>query len=408
MSQHLSDRQIENFISRKLPPSDVLLVDDHLAACDICMQKAQANRSNVDLREILSAGDEHLTYEQMTGLVDETLSPAELEIAEAHRQTCDECSLEIASFRKLHDELAASTKTAAPIEHRGWLNRLFAKPYLRIAVPVMGALIVVAIVWALLKNTDQPIAEVTPPPVPTPSTATASPENNGEVNSNGDDSKVVAALIDAGGKIEIDEHGNITGINAGDLEPKLRAALKDQPLELPSDLRQLKSSAGVLMGSSDNGVPFKITGPVGRVVESHRPSFTWQPLKDANSYKVGIYDNAFNEIASSPELHATKWTPAVSLKRGVIYQWQVTAIRNGEEIKSPVRPAPEAKFKIADQSSINEIEKARRSNSHLLLGIAYANAGLIDEAEREFQVLQRNNPNSDIARKLLARVRSGR
>jgi len=246
------------------------------------------------------------------------------------------------------------------------------------------------------------------PPRSTPSIPTASPENSGEVNSNGDDKKVVAALNDAGGKIEIDEHGNITGINAGELEPKLRAALKDQPLELPSDLRQLKSSAGVLMGSSDNGVPFKITGPVGRVVESHRPSFTWQRLKDATSYKVGIYDDAFNEIASSPELHATKWAPAVSLKRGVIYQWQVTAIRNGEEIKSPVRPAPEAKFKIADQSSINEIEKARRSNSHLLLGIAYANAGLIDEAEREFQVLQRNNPNSDIARKLLARVSSAR
>ena len=116
---------------------------------------------------------------------------------------------------------------------------------------------------------------------------------------------------------------------------------------------------------------------------------------------MGVYDDKFDEVASSPELHSPKWTPNALLKRGAVYQWQVTAIRNGEEIKSPVRPAPEAKFKIADQASVNAIEKARRSNSHLLLGITYANAGLIDEAEREFQALLKNNPNSDVARKLL-------
>jgi hypothetical protein len=88
----------------------------------------------------------------------------------------------------------------------------------------------------------------------------------------------------------------------------------------------------------------------------------------------------------------------------------VTATRNGEEIKSPVRPAPEAKFKVADQTSFNEIERVRRvgGNSHLLLGITYANAGLIDEAEREFQILLKNNPNSDVAKKLLSKVRSAR
>ena len=75
-----------------------------------------------------------------------------------------------------------------------------------------------------------------------------------------------------------------------------------------------------------------------------------------------------------------------------------------------MRPAPEAKFLIADSPHFAEIERARRSagNSHLILGIVYANAGLLDEAQREFQTLLNSNPNSDIARKLLAKVKAVR
>jgi len=44
----------------------------------------------------------------------------------------------------------------------------------------------------------------------------------------------------------------------------------------------------------------------------------------------------------------------------------------------------------------------------LILGIVYANAGLLDEAQRELQTLLNSNPNSEIARKLLAKVKAAR
>ncbi len=54
----------------------------------------------------------------------------------------------------------------------------------------------------------------------------------------------------------------------------------------------------------------------------------------------------------------------------------------------------------------NAIETAKKKygNSRLLLGILYADAGMLDEAEREFQALLKKNPGSALARKLLRKV----
>jgi hypothetical protein len=40
----------------------------------------------------------------------------------------------------------------------------------------------------------------------------------------------------------------------------------------------------------------------------------------------------------------------------------------------------------------------------LLLGLLYARAGLLAEAEQEFRALQKDNPDSDAPRKLTASV----
>jgi hypothetical protein len=44
----------------------------------------------------------------------------------------------------------------------------------------------------------------------------------------------------------------------------------------------------------------------------------------------------------------------------------------------------------------------------LALGLLYAQAGALDEAEREFSVLQRANPKSEIVNRLLMRIRNMR
>ena len=97
-----------------------------------------------------------------------------------------------------------------------------------------------------------------------------------------------------------------------------------------------------------------------------------------------------------------------SLKRGRVYSWEVTAIKEGREITSPVAPSPPARFKVLDQARLDELERARRTyaGSHLLLGVLYANIGLVEDAQREFQALAAANPNSEVAKRLALSVKS--
>jgi lipopolysaccharide biosynthesis regulator YciM len=74
----------------------------------------------------------------------------------------------------------------------------------------------------------------------------------------------------------------------------------------------------------------------------------------------------------------------------------------------PLPAAAEAKFRIIDQSSLQETQLVRKNqpSSHLMLGIVYAEAGLLDESEHKFQRLLAANPESPAARNLLREVKS--
>jgi hypothetical protein len=162
------------------------------------------------------------------------------------------------------------------------------------------------------------------------------------------------------------------------------------------------------MGGQAEGVSFALLYPVGTVVRSARPTFRWQRLEGASAYIVNIFDSSFTRVVTSPQVSTAQWTAPRPLPAGRVYLWQVTAIKDGKEIKSPVQPAPEARFKILEQAKFVELERVKRSysNSHLLLGILYAQAGLLDDAEREFRALLAANPKSTLAQKLLRNVRA--
>src|SRR5262249_16558203 len=123
-----------------------------------------------------------------------------------------------------------------------------------------------------------------------------------------------------------------------------------------------------------------------------------------------IYDADFNEVAVSPQLSNTVWIVTRSLERGRTYSWQVTARAGDKEVSSPVKPAPEARFMTLDRAKANELANAKSAaaGSHLTLGVLYAQAGLLDDAERELQALLRANPKSTLAQRLLRSVRAER
>jgi len=71
-------------------------------------------------------------------------------------------------------------------------------------------------------------------------------------------------------------------------------------------------------------------------------------------------------------------------------------------------PTPGARFGILDQEKTLELNLLKRTPSHLALGVFYAHAWMLAEAEREFKSLISDNPQSQVAIKLLRRIRSWR
>jgi hypothetical protein len=156
--------------------------------------------------------------------------------------------------------------------------------------------------------------------------------------------------------------------------------------------------------------PFDILGPDRTVVESDRPLFRWAALRGATSYAVAVFDQRLNQVAQSGPLSATEWKPPRRLRRGEIYFWQVAAVLDGKEMVSPGAGAPEAKFAVVGRAESEALRRARLSfpGRHLTLGVLYARAGLLEQAEREFRALVETNSESPAALNLLRSVREMR
>src|SRR4030095_3468401 len=152
-----------------------------------------------------------------------------------------------------------------------------------------------------------------------------------------------------------------------------------------------------------------LLGPSGTVIATDRPNLRWQSLEGATSYVVSVFDPDFNRVARSAPQAATQWTSS-KLPRGRSYSGEVVAVRNGQEVRSPVAPAPRAQFKILEAEKLRELSNLKKQSpiSHLTLGLTYARFGLLAEAEGQLQVLARENPNSPIATRLLRTVQEWR
>ena len=286
-------------------------------------------------------------------------------------------------------------------------------------MPAFGAALAVVLLavfgWLMWRSARQaePRQEVVvapstqPTPVvvaPTPAEPAPSPTPEAPAE------PAVAQLNDAGGQLTLDREGRLTGADA--LPPAYREMLKEalggRRIERSSQLKGLSRPASSLMGSETEGGSFSVLDPVGSVLLNDRPTFRWSALEGATAYVVEVYDDAFNLLASSPQLTAHSWAAPQTLPRGKVYSWQVKALKDGQEIKSPRPPAPQAKFRVLDRAKADEIARARRSypSSHLTLGLLYADAGLLKEAEQELRLLQRANPDSELARNLLRQLQA--
>ena len=423
MTEHLSPAQIENYHGRKLAPEELLSVDDHLAGCAECRRSVGSalNHDAVALYTDLAsetAVGQHPTFEQSAAYVDGLLTGEERQMIEDHLASCAQCAPLVADLRAFRNQIAPELDreyrpggvSGAKAEGVGapasWPHRRaaalpppFSKvPWWGYAAPALLLLAVAGwMAWrATPKQVPPRIATTSPTPGPSPTPETA---------------PVLARLNDAGGQVALDAQGRLAGVDQwpSAYQQLAQDALSNQRVERSPLLAGLSRPGSSLMGGDDEGRRFAVIEPAGKVVLTDRPTFRWSKLDGATGYVVEVYDAQFNPAASSPRLTATRWT-APPLARGQVYSWQVKAIRDGQEFIAPGPPAPQAKFRILDQAAATEIARVRRDygSSHLLLGLLYARAGLLAEAEQELRMLQQANPDSEVARKLLASVATPR
>ena len=422
--EHLTQKQVEDYSSHQLSAAELLAVSDHLGECEVCRVRVEgALSSDVDFlalhQEAFSengAGSAHLTAEQTAEYVDQNLAGETLQFANDHLSSCEQCALAVADLRTFRNEIAPSVNrqygpTSIGVSTESGWRQKFASlfkvgPVPAFATASLAVLLFATIAWFIWrtpKEQQQEVVTVAPTPVAQPS---SSPEPSLQPSP----ALVVAQLNDGEGVLSLDQEGKLSG--AGTLPPAyqnlVKRALTSQRIERSSQLQGLTRPSSSLMGSGDQPREFSVLEPVGSVLLTDRPAFRWSAMESATGYVVEVYDDQFKLAASSPQLTSRAWTMQRPLPRGKVYSWQVKAMQDGEEVTSPRPPAPQAKFRILDQSKANELARAKRAHpsSHLTLGLLYAEAGLLKEAEQEFRLLLRANPNSTVARNLLRQVQS--
>ena len=460
MQRHLTEQEVESYQRRAVAAGERSALDRHLTACDACLRRVvDATRSNLAYAALteafLPAADEepfHLSREELKRYAAGALGQADRIILESHLEDCVECGgaarelLLIESggtSRQAHERPGGTPKTVWQRLVRPWRRLPSLRPAHVGGIAAACVCVLLIVLWSQSRfsggrgdsspqhvagsgDRDQNQNAPTPQGDQTENRPQAQEAKSDDEKASGEAAHgtlptsqprrlqaapgIVVSLIDGGGEVTLDRQGNLTGLEG--LDPSTRrevkAALSGNDLKRPASLDDLTSPNITLLGQPSNTQPFGPLHPVGILIADDRPAFHWRHLPGATDYTVSVFDSNFNRVMVSTPQGDARWSPPEPLQRGKTYFWEVTARKDDREVTSPIAPAPRAKFKVLEESKVEEINllEKERPNSHLVLGLIYARAGLLDDAEREFRLLVNANPRSRVAGKLLRRVQS--
>jgi len=230
--------------------------------------------------------------------------------------------------------------------------------------------------------------------------------------------------------IGLDDDGQLTGLDTLVLADAraVAVALRRGAVEIPAEVLALVHDEG---GTAPGPA---LVAPVGVAIRGTRPTFAWQPQEGAAGYSLEVLEEGGVVAMRGGPTRSAKWTPPRALRRGATYAWSVAATLPGDPGDAPgaddatgvgedagagggTEAAPEparamtvvsarGRFRVIDAAAATALERALRasSGSRLAAGVFYARAGLLDESIAELRALAGANPESNLARSLLASV----
>jgi anti-sigma factor RsiW len=354
---HLTDGEIDRFRRRTLLADELVAFADHLAACDTCRVRvappADLAAAAMRFASALGLAESHVPEDDVHRYVDGTLDAVRRGEIEQHLEQCATCADEVVNLQHFARQTPHDRRRGGA----WWFSGLAAA----------AALLLGVLAWQRMRDV---------PPI-------------------------LMVLNDGAATIGVDASGNVDGVKGlpADDRSRLRQVLVAGRLMVPPAVVALAGvDSGTLRGPGDAS-GFRVIAPVATAVLSDRPALRWTRLSDNAIYVVRLHDEVTGSTVTSPPLRAGEWVPETPLARGDIYVWQVEGSADGRESTAPIPPAPAARFVILNAADAARM--ARAPASHLLRGVLYASVGLLDDAERELTELKRQNPTSDLVRRLV-------
>ena len=385
-THHPDPQTLADYRSGRMSAVERLAVSDHLAGCAACRETLAATEPSIAGEKIPAADlppllpDSAPSYEEMAALLDGTLDETQAAQVRARLAAYPGAATEFADLKKFRDETAGlPPKLHGPGPAAGISPETAPVPG-RIVEPArwrwtqLGALAAAAVLllttgwWAV--NMDKSLQGTAP------------------------------SLTGA----------DLAGLPA-DLRHRVEQAARTGTVEFALTPANLRPAPGTLAGTSPDSSSLRQLSPVGQVVRETRPILRWTPRDGASSYVIYLVATAKGASVLRQEVpaSATAWTPTAPLARGEIYEWQVEARHDGELLdRAPRPPAPEARFQMLDQARAAELDQVEKrfARDPLILGTAYARAGLEAEAVRQFDLLEKAHPDSPVAERLLQSARA--
>jgi len=327
----------------------------------------------------------HLSKQQVEAYQRRTLSPAELVAVDDHIASCPECRLRLAAGVSLSGALAAWEGVG---ESAG---RLPSRPVVSGRWPLRGAIVAgLAACGAALLIAGLAFW---------PGSRAVEP---------------AVELVDGDERVGFGPRGELAGLASLPWERRreIAAALRTGRLEAPREIAELQGTKATARGFPTDP-SLTLLEPIATVVPHGRPTFRWTLLPGADSYEIKVVDPEFRMVAESGRLSGKdrkEWTPERPLPAGGVYAWQIEARRGRDTWIAPGLRSAEARFRVLSPAEAKALERAIQEarGSHLALGVLYAHAGLVDDAERELKWVAAANPRSTTARRLFESVRSWR
>ncbi len=392
MAEHLTPDQIARYLKRALSAGELVAAGEHLAGCEPCRELASDAQTlstgfaflRRDLETQGKLAPTHLEYEQLEAYVDNDADEVDREIVDSHVELCRMCREELRDLQKFRGSLEAR-EIAPHVGQQGSVEPL--------TLHASAGDQEMPTFASADESAARGFTEATREP------ATHFWRHPGYLA--GFASAVAIVIVIAW--IVPTRHSVAKLPNAEQTTGSAIGPESQQELQTPAQLSALIGKTGTLLGNSAQGEPFLLLTPVGTFVEDERPTFRWRPLAGASSYEITVFDAELNEVAASPALSGTDWKSSAQLERGKVYLWQVAATTDGEQVVAPVPPAPEAKFEVLDLAHAKELEQLKREqpNAHLILGRAYAKAGVLDAAEKEFRLVSGSDADYTLAQKFI-------